>query len=182
MEKLIYSIITIFCVSMYSYSQDIIVKQDGEELNANVIEITENKVKYRLFDSQDGPIRNLVKSDVFMIIYENGTREKVANSKEQTANENNSNDNISLEETKAFIIEYINKYGYEEDSFKSHYKAAFEGDYLRLIELKKKSSEEKNEGILYDFAHVYKFQSVSRRSDELAYVNIWVTILKNEKK
>ena len=88
----------------------------------------------------------------------------------------------SIEETKAFILKEINEHGFEEDSFKTRYKASFEGDYLRLIEMTKKNKE-LNAGILFDFSNVYKFQKISIRSEELAYLNIFVTIIKkNDKK
>ncbi|WP_418508908.1 hypothetical protein [Corallibacter sp.] len=43
-------------------------------------------MKYKDFNNLEGPIRNIEKSDVFMIIYENGTREKIntAEPKEET--------------------------------------------------------------------------------------------------
>lgn len=57
-------------------AQDIIYKKNGEEISANILEITIDVVKYKKFDQSDGPIRNINKSEVFMIIYQDGTREK----------------------------------------------------------------------------------------------------------
>lgn len=56
-------------------SQDIIIKNDKSEIKAKVIEIQETSIKYKLFGFLDGPLRNILISDVFMIIYEDGTRE-----------------------------------------------------------------------------------------------------------
>ncbi|WP_418508909.1 hypothetical protein [Corallibacter sp.] len=155
------------------WAQDIIINTKKDSIYANIEEIGLEDVKYKRSDLNDSPIYFIHKKEVLKIIYSNGVEESFSN---------NEINEISLQETKDFIVEYINKYGYEEDSFKSHYKAVFEGNYLRLIELKKNSNEEKNMGILYDFSNVYKFQRVSRRSDQLAYVNIFVSILKNEKR
>jgi len=58
-------------------AQDVIVKTSGDEIQAKVIEITNDEIKYKDFDHQDGPIRNIKKSVVFMIIYENGDRETI---------------------------------------------------------------------------------------------------------
>ncbi|OMP29951.1 hypothetical protein BKM32_15215 [Mangrovimonas sp. DI 80] len=164
-------------VNLYSFGQDVIVKLDGEEIESKVLEITPESIKYKLFDFQDGPLRNISKEQVALIIYENGTRENF--SKIEVSNELK---NISLEETKAFIVEYINKYGYEEDTFKRPYKATFEGNYLRLVVLRRNGVDPVNDGLLYDFSNVYKFQRVSKRSDKLAFINIFVSILKNDRK
>ena len=69
-------ILATFALSVASvFAQDVILKKDGSEINAKVLEITEQQVKYKDFDFQDGPTRNLNTSDVFMITYENGKRE-----------------------------------------------------------------------------------------------------------
>ncbi|GAB3697771.1 hypothetical protein GCM10027592_22230 [Spirosoma flavus] len=62
-------------LSVHVWAQDVIVKNDKTELNVKVEEITTNTVKYRQFTRLDGPIYNLNKSEVFMIIYKDGTRE-----------------------------------------------------------------------------------------------------------
>ena len=56
-------------------AQDFILKQDGSEIKAKVLEITDQQIKYKEFDFQDGPIRNISVSEVFMITYENGKKE-----------------------------------------------------------------------------------------------------------
>ena len=58
------------------FAQDIIIKRSGDEIESKVIEITNEAIKYKSFHNIDGPIRNILISDVFMIIYENGVREK----------------------------------------------------------------------------------------------------------
>lgn len=55
--------------------QDIIIKNDKTEIQAKVMEIGEYTIKYKLFNHLDGPVRLLNKSEIFMIIYENGARE-----------------------------------------------------------------------------------------------------------
>ena len=60
---------------MSATAQDIILKQDGSEIKTKVIEITDQQIKYKEFDFQDGPIRNINISEVFMITYESGQKE-----------------------------------------------------------------------------------------------------------
>jgi|GEM_PF-1765021 len=56
-------------------AQDVIYKVDGTEIKAKVVEITLDAVKYRNFDQPAGPVRNIFLTDVFMIIYEDGSKE-----------------------------------------------------------------------------------------------------------
>lgn len=54
---------------------DVIYLNSGSEIKAKVVEITVETIKYKNFDQLDGPIRNIPLEDVFMIIYQNGSRE-----------------------------------------------------------------------------------------------------------
>ncbi|MEM6522940.1 MAG: hypothetical protein AAF693_04075 [Bacteroidota bacterium] len=56
-------------------AQDIIILKNGEELEAKVSEILRTSIKYKRFDNLSGPIYTLQKSEVFMIKFENGTKE-----------------------------------------------------------------------------------------------------------
>lgn len=56
---------------------DLILLQDKSEINAIIIEITEEEIKYKKAAIPDGPMYSIKKSGVFMIIYSNGDREKI---------------------------------------------------------------------------------------------------------
>lgn len=76
------------CITFASvgvYSQDIIVKKSGAEIKSKITEITLETIKYKQYDKQSGPLRNIAKSDVFMIIYEDGTREKIQAAQTKTS-------------------------------------------------------------------------------------------------
>lgn len=79
MRKTILSLLFLFTFYA-SYAQDIITKRNGEEIEAKVAEITINVIKYKRFDNLDGPLIHIAKSDVFMILYENGTKETFTDS------------------------------------------------------------------------------------------------------
>lgn len=69
-------VVLIFALSSWGlYAQDNIIKRDGSEIQAKVTEITETVVKYKRFDNPDGPLYSISKTSVFMIQYENGTRD-----------------------------------------------------------------------------------------------------------
>jgi opacity protein-like surface antigen len=83
--KICLTIVFPFFTVFNIFAQDVIYKHDGTEIKAKVTEITESVIKYKKYEQLEGPIRNILISDVFMIIYEDGTRE-VFKSKE-TENE-----------------------------------------------------------------------------------------------
>ena len=56
-------------------AQDIITLKTGEDLKAKIVEIGLNDVKYKKFENLNGPVYTLNKSDIFMIKYENGTKD-----------------------------------------------------------------------------------------------------------
>ncbi|MDR3327944.1 MAG: hypothetical protein LBT04_07495 [Prevotellaceae bacterium] len=56
-------------------AQDIILKTNGEEIKATIIEVDETKVKYKKFSNQDGPAYFLLKEEIFMITYPNGDKD-----------------------------------------------------------------------------------------------------------
>ncbi len=58
-----------------SVAQDVIIQTNGTEIQAKVIEIKPDEVKYLRFDNQSGPTYIINKSEVFMIKYENGTKD-----------------------------------------------------------------------------------------------------------
>lgn len=159
-------------ISLSTYSQDIILKTNGDKLESKVTLIEKSNIHYKKYSNLDGPDYVIDKKEVVEIKFENGIVEKISS--------DIASDEISLEETKNFIIKEINEHGFEEDTFKKRYRASFEGEYLRLIVLRA-NGEEANHGLLYDFSNVYKFHNVSKRSDELAFLNIFVSMSQSKK-
>lgn len=75
MKKLIFTVLTsIFTISI-CFSQDIITKKTSEDIQAKVLEVTTTEIKYKKFDNQNGPTFTILKSDVLMVRYENGTKD-----------------------------------------------------------------------------------------------------------
>lgn len=58
-----------------AFAQDTIVKVNGDEIPARVLEITLNEILYHQPDSSQEVILRLPKAEVFMIRFENGTKE-----------------------------------------------------------------------------------------------------------
>lgn len=75
----------VFCflmfIAAFANAQDIITKKNGDDIQAKVIEITLNELKYKNFNNLDGPIISILKSDVILVRYENGSKDVFADEK-----------------------------------------------------------------------------------------------------
>lgn len=56
-------------------AQDVLTKRDGTDIQAKVLEVTTGEVKYKKFDNINGPTFSILKSDLLMVRYENGTKD-----------------------------------------------------------------------------------------------------------
>lgn len=81
MKKYILVLIIVLTANFIN-AQDNIIKTDRTEIKVKVVEITEDNVKYKLWDRQSGPIYNINKSEIFMIIYKSGEKEFFKQKKE----------------------------------------------------------------------------------------------------
>ena len=71
---LLWIILTSTCL----VAQDVIIMKNGDEIKSKVTEIGINEIKYKKFDNLNGPVITVAKSDVFMIKYENGTKDIIS--------------------------------------------------------------------------------------------------------
>ncbi len=60
-----------------AFSQDQLFKKDNTKLEVKILEINPTEIKYKLFSYQDGPLIIVNKSEVAMIIYQNGVHEVI---------------------------------------------------------------------------------------------------------
>ena len=61
--------------SNISVAQDVITKKSGEDIKAKVLEVTTTEIKFKKSEMPDSPIFSLLKSDVLIVRYENGTKD-----------------------------------------------------------------------------------------------------------
>lgn len=73
--KTIFWIFSFVIAFLPALAQDQLFKRDNSKLEVKVLEITPTEVKYKLFSYQDGPTIVVAKSDVALIIYQNGQHE-----------------------------------------------------------------------------------------------------------
>lgn len=84
--KFLKTLLAIFIFTSFSktLAQDVIVKNDKSEIKANIVEITEDDIKYKKFENPDGDLQSVNKTEVFMIIYQNGYKEYFETPKKET--------------------------------------------------------------------------------------------------
>jgi hypothetical protein len=100
-NQLLLFLLSLFCTSTVIHAQDIITMRNGDEIKAKISEIGVSDVKYKKFDNQTGPTYTSLKSEIFMIKYENGSKDVFTNTNiaappaENTNNNYNSNSNAN---------------------------------------------------------------------------------------
>lgn len=121
------------------FSQDVIFTRSGDKIEAKVVEITTTTIKYKNFDQPDGPVRNIEKSDVKEIIYEDGqwdkfdeketkVEEKKVEEKREVYRERSSEDHIL---NKGFFLDGMICYNMSTERQESSYDVYdSNGDYL----------------------------------------------------
>ena len=73
---IITSLVLLFTmISRNCYSQDLIILNTGDEIQSIVKEVGINIIKYKKFENQQGPVYTIEKSKVFMIKYQNGSKD-----------------------------------------------------------------------------------------------------------
>ena len=171
--KFYFSIIIIL-LSFLVKAQDTIVQQNQKLIVAKISEINENNIVYKRFNNLSGPTYTITKSEVLEVLFENGTSENYktdAGLKEK-----------NLDETKDFLVRMINKHCFEKGSTERRYKASFEENYLRLIVMNKEGTKPVNKGLRWDFSYAIRFQHISKRGNNIAFINVKMSFISNEKK
>lgn len=74
-KKILCLFLCIFGLLEFSYSQDKLYRYDGSQIDAKVLEVTQDEIKYKKFSYLEGPTIVVAKSDIVMIIYENGEKD-----------------------------------------------------------------------------------------------------------
>ena len=65
----------ILIIPFLGNSQDFIFKKNGDEIKAKIVEIGKDEIKYKKFENLEGPIYVIEKSIIFLIKYENGSKD-----------------------------------------------------------------------------------------------------------
>ncbi len=82
----------LFAVSFVN-AQDVLVTMDSKSIKVKVLEINDQEVKYKDFENPDGPVYVMKKSEINIIVYQNGKVEtfNTTVNENQNYNENSNN-------------------------------------------------------------------------------------------
>lgn len=157
MKTKIYAL-PLLLMGVLCYSQDKIVKKNGNSFEAKLIEIGGSSITYKELDNLDGPIHSLDKSEVYQITYGNGKTDVLGKYKTE-------------EEARNFIISKINEYGIDRDRNDLSLKTEFEGNDIKISSVNAKECIV-HDGDLWDISKIVNFHKISKRKDNIAFLNI----------
>lgn len=109
MKKLIFSAVATIFIFANCLSQDVITKKTSEDIKAKVLEVTATEIKYKKFENQDGPTFTLLKAEVLIIRYENGSKD-VFNETQNTLNINTSTSDMAFKGKQDATANYKGKH------------------------------------------------------------------------
>lgn len=156
--KINYYVLPLLLAGTLYYSQDKISRKNGQIFEGKVVQVGQSTVTYKSLDNPDGPIRSEDKAEIYEIIYENGQKEVLGKYK-------------TVDEAKSFIISKINEFGIDRDRKDLSLHAEFEGDNIKINSVNIKGRVV-HEGDLWDLSKVVAFHDISRRKDNIAYLNV----------
>ena len=84
MGKTLLSVAIAAILSIPAFAQDLIILRNGSSIDAKVIEIDENSVRYKKQNNPDGPTYSVKKESVNEIRYKNGSKETLNQASVQT--------------------------------------------------------------------------------------------------
>jgi hypothetical protein len=73
----------------FSYSQDIITTKSGEDIKAKVLEVNTTEIKFKKIDNIEGPTFSVLKSEILLVRYSNGTKDIFYEKSENQTQKNN---------------------------------------------------------------------------------------------
>jgi hypothetical protein len=92
---------------------DVIILKNGKEIESKVLEVSPSEIKYKKIDNLEGPLFTINKSDVFMIKYQNGSKDVFGDMEEKSNAEdriNNAVNNDMSLQGKVDAVEYYKGY------------------------------------------------------------------------
>ncbi|MCX6283141.1 MAG: hypothetical protein NTW31_02735 [Bacteroidetes bacterium] len=75
MGKTIIAVLLMTFIVINCHAQDVITKNTGDSILAKVLEVTSTEIKFKKADNLSGPTYSVLKSEIFMIRYANGSSE-----------------------------------------------------------------------------------------------------------
>ena len=87
-----YLLVVLVISSVFANAQDKIYLKSGDNIEAKILEVNVDNVKYKKFSNLEGPTFTIEKSDIQMVVYQNGEsqifKESVADKKKKSKSSN----------------------------------------------------------------------------------------------
>lgn len=109
MTKFILTMLALITMHATTIAQDMITRKTGEEIMAKILEVNLTEIKYKKFDNPDGPTFTVLKSEVFMIKYENGTKDMFNQIEQDTEGKKTSGEDMRSKGKKDALMNYKGK-------------------------------------------------------------------------
>lgn len=109
MTKSIFTLLAFIAICVTAFSQDVITQKTGEDIQARILEVNLTEIKYKKFDNQNGPTFTLLKSDVLLIRYENGTKDIFNQTQEVKTNAKASTEDMRMKGKRDSEMNYRGK-------------------------------------------------------------------------
>lgn len=106
--KALYTILVFVLTLMLNkvFTQDLIIKKNGEEIQCKVLEVLLTEVKYKKLSNLEGPTYSIMKTEIFMIKYENGEKEVFSDSEKEKQLSSSDDSSIGLRnENRKFYLD-----------------------------------------------------------------------------
>lgn len=101
----------LFCLmSIGASAQDVIIRKNGDEIQAKVLAVSDSEIDYKKWSNQNGPTYTMSKDDVFMIKYINGDKDVFNDESRSVVQEENSSSKYIAKSPAANNVELIRKY------------------------------------------------------------------------
>jgi hypothetical protein len=91
------------------FSQDVITKKTGEDIQAKILEVGQTDIKYKKTDNLEGPSFTITKSEVLMVRYSNGTKDIFGQEKTSTSDAKITSDDMCDEGKQDSKVNYKGK-------------------------------------------------------------------------
>ncbi len=112
--------ILVLFISNIIIAQDIIIKKSGDEIKATVTEVGTENIKYKKFGSESSPIYVISKTELFMIKYQDGTKDMFND--EETAKKEEVQEIITPKVDETLNKQFTASYSDGQNDAKKHYK------------------------------------------------------------
>lgn len=159
------------------FSQDVIIKNSGEDIHVKIIEVRQFEIIYKNFNNQNGPTFEILNLDVLMIKYENGAMDIFKNGKKLQLNNSTNKDSLVYTiKGEADVLKYYRKY--RDAGMATFFISGFATPLIGLIPaIKCSSTPPKEKKLNWPNAELmknsYYYNSYTKKAGEIKHKKIW---------